>query len=72
MPTPSSWLPSHLGGGADQITDFTAGAMGEVLKMRQIHVGYVDGVSNLSDFVALSRERRQHDRARRSEWHECF
>lgn len=49
-----SWLPSHLGGGVDQVTDFALGAIGDVLDLSQILVGYVDGVSNLSDFVALS------------------
>jgi Ca2+-binding RTX toxin-like protein len=49
-----SWLPSHLGAGVDQVTDFTVGAIGDVLDLSQILVGYVDGVSDLSAFVSLS------------------
>ena len=48
------WLSAHVGAGVDEIPDFTAGAGGDKLDLTHILAGYVPGVSNLADYVALS------------------
>jgi VCBS repeat-containing protein len=40
--------------GTDTIADFTAGSGGDVLDLRDVLTGYVDGTSAISDFVKLT------------------
>ncbi|MBI3057537.1 MAG: type I secretion C-terminal target domain-containing protein [Betaproteobacteria bacterium] len=44
---------NNINEGTDTITDFTRGAGGDVLDIKDVLSGYVPGFSNLSDFVQL-------------------